>query len=131
MPLLTPCPDGHPHGTSNRSVLSFLGSDSPLSVCGRTSQQLGGWLCSLRSLHATLGAHNKYSQGDMAEYFRCSEQSMHIQGNPSVSRAAVSVRGPSSPSAAGAQLIPSRKGERSSMERSHTASQGLGQGCSL
>lgn len=45
----------------------------------------------------------------MAEYFRCSEENMHIQGNPSVSRAAVSVRGPSSPSAAGAQIIPSKK----------------------
>lgn len=58
----------------------------------------------------------------MAEYFRCLEQSMHIQSNPSVSRAAVPVQGPSSPRAAGGQLIPSRKGKRSSMEVSHAAS---------
>lgn len=87
----------------------------------------------LRCLHVTLGAHNKYLQGHMAEYFRCLEQSMHIESNLSVSKAAVSVQGPrkAQPSAAQAQVIPSRKAEGSSMEVSHSASQGLGQGRSL
>jgi len=63
----------------------------------------------------------------MAENPPCLEQSMRIQSNPPVCRAAASALGPrkAKRSAAGAQLTPPSKGERSSVEVSHPASRGL------
>lgn len=122
-------------GTLGDSFASFrcYGWDSAFfsSLCPQSPPRLSEKSLAqdaLRFLHANLGAHKKYSQEHPAEYFRCLEQTMHIQSNASVSRVAVSGQSPSSPSTAGT-ADPPRKGVQSSMAVSCTASQGLHQGC--